>query len=65
MSACICEWPDGCGGTRTLYCDGCGGDQCVCRCGGEMPCVGCDECPGDDDYDDWDDEPDESSGGVR
>lgn len=46
MSACICEWPDGCGGIGTLYCDGCGGDQCVCFCGGEFPCDGCDECAG-------------------
>lgn len=42
---CICEWPDDCGGIGTIYCDGCGGDQCVCRCGGELPCPGCDECP--------------------
>lgn len=41
---CICDWEDGCGGTGTLYCTGCGGDQCVCRCGGEMPCFGCEDC---------------------
>lgn len=48
MSECICEWPDGCGGTGALDCEGCGGDICVCKCGGYLPCGGCDECPGDD-----------------
>ena len=41
---CGCEWPDGCNGTGTLYCDGCGGDICVCICGGEMECPGCETC---------------------
>lgn len=52
---CMCEWPDGCGGLGTLICDGCGGDTCVCQCGGEMECPGCDECPNEDDgyYDDY------------
>jgi len=47
MSACICDWPPDCGGTGTLQCGGCGGDLCVCRCGGEMPCDGCSECAED------------------
>lgn len=54
VKRCMCEWPDGCVGTGTLYCDGCGGDQCLCRCGGELPCDGCDECQDEDLY--WDDE---------
>lgn len=41
---CLCEWPDGCNGTGTLYCDGCGGDICVCICGGWMECPGCEYC---------------------
>ena len=45
---CGCEWPDLCSGTGTLYCDGCGGDICVCICGGEMPCMGCTECEEDE-----------------
>lgn len=53
--SCICEWPDGCGGLGVIYCDGCGGDQCVCQCGGECECYGCDECPDDDYCDDQDD----------
>lgn len=50
---CICEWPDGCAGLGVLYCDGCGGDLCVCGCGGESQCFGCDECEGidSDNYD--------------
>jgi hypothetical protein len=51
MALCMCEWPDGCGGVGMLYCEGCGGDQCVCTCGGECECFGCDECDyGDGDY---------------
>lgn len=30
---CMCEWR--CNGMGRLACDGCGGDQCVCLCGGE------------------------------
>lgn len=48
---CICEWEDGCGGTGVIYCAGCGGDQCVCQCGGELPCGGCEECDFFDDDD--------------
>jgi hypothetical protein len=58
---CMCEWPDGCCGTGTLYCDGCGGDICVCRCGGEMPCFGCEWCEGVD-ADNFDYEEDECAG---
>lgn len=52
---CMCEWPDDCGGTGAMYCDGCGGDLCVCVCGGESECYGCEMCNGDGDYDDYDD----------
>lgn len=47
---CICEWADGCGGVGTVFCEGCGGDLCVCLCGGEVPCRGCLECMDDEDY---------------
>jgi hypothetical protein len=56
MSACICEFPESCGGEGVLYCEGCGGDICVCAAcngAGEMECPGCDECPYDEDWDDW------------
>lgn len=53
--ACMCEWPDGCGGLGTLHCSGCGGDLCVCVCGGECPCDGCGDC----DHPDLDDGEDE------
>lgn len=45
---CICEWPADCGGSGGLNCQGCGGDLCVCVCGGESECFGCEMCPGDD-----------------
>jgi hypothetical protein len=43
---CFCMWPAEleCDGLGVIVCEGCGGDQCVCRCGGEMPCPGCDYC---------------------
>lgn len=54
---CMCEYPASCGGTGVVTCDGCGGDQCVCRCGGELgQCPGCAECPEEDDDDERDDE---------
>jgi len=50
---CICEWPDDCGASGVRYCAGCGGDLCVCRCGGEADCEacfgGCDMCGDVDD----------------
>ncbi len=53
---CGCDWPDGCSGLGVLTCDGCGGDLCICLCGGEAECPGCDECPTDEDLDDRDDD---------
>ena len=47
---CICDWPSDCGGLGMLLCDGCGGDLCVCRCGGELECYGCERCEGADEY---------------
>lgn len=44
VERCICEWPDSCGGTGEMECEGCGGDQCVCHCGGVYPCFGCPAC---------------------
>ena len=43
-TGCGCEFPDSCSGLGTLECLGCGGDICVCICGGELPCPGCDAC---------------------
>lgn len=40
----MCEFPETCGGLGVLICDGCGGDTCVCHCGGEAECPGCPEC---------------------
>ncbi len=56
---CMCEWPDSCGGTGMLHCEGCGGDLCICKCSGEKPCPGCEECEFDErgsDPDGWDEE---------
>jgi hypothetical protein len=48
---CMCEFPSTCGGLGVLDCDGCGGDFCICICGGgSIDCPGCDECPDDDDF---------------
>lgn len=51
MPGCNCDFAvgDGCGGLGMLHCgDGaggpCGGDQCICVCGGELPCPGCSDC---------------------
>ncbi len=54
-AACICDWPDHCGGSGLATCRGCGGDQCVCLCGGEDECPGCHACAEDDDGDVWGD----------
>lgn len=49
---CICEFPPTCGGFGAVFCDGCGGDFCVCTCGGEMACD-CDMCRDDCELDDY------------
>ena len=43
---CFCLWPtlELCNGLGEVECLGCGGDHCVCQCGGRRPCEGCDEC---------------------
>jgi hypothetical protein len=56
---CLCEFPSECNGTGVFTCEVCGGDQCVCACGGEMECPGCDECPNTEPHDDFDDEEDD------
>ena len=55
---CICEWSIHCGGSGILICEGCGVNQCVCRCGGMMPCYGCPWCCNEDDYGGVDEEDD-------
>lgn len=48
VSDCMCEWDSACSGTGVIHCLGCGGDQCVCVCGGEADCPGCEACEGSD-----------------
>lgn len=48
---CICRFPTACGGLGIVFCDGCGGDLCVCPCGGQMDCD-CEMCAYGDDLDD-------------
>lgn len=56
MTACTCDFQDRCGGLGVLFCDGCGGDLCICSCGGECDCYGCDDCDGQEPVEwDWDD----------
>lgn len=41
---CMCTF-NGCAGTGVAHCSPpCGGDLCVCVCGGEAECDGCDAC---------------------
>jgi hypothetical protein len=54
---CCCDWPETCGGMGGLLCMGCGGDFCICLCGGDSECWGCPEC-NEDDYGDDDSEAD-------
>lgn len=42
-SDCMCI-VDGCAGTGFANCAGCGGDLCICVCGGDGDCPGCDRC---------------------
>lgn len=47
--ACGCNFGRECNGLGTLHCEaapegGCGGDLCICACGGERECPGCDWC---------------------
>ena len=45
--SCMCTF-EGCSGTGVAHCSPpCGGDQCICACGGEATCYGCDACDGD------------------
>lgn len=44
MAACMCVWESGCNGLGMVQCRGCGGDLCICLCGGERDCDGCDAC---------------------
>lgn len=44
LGACMCDYPESCGGSGALQCDGCGGDLCICVCGGEIDCHGCEDC---------------------
>ena len=55
MPSCCCEFPDTCGGFGAVFCDGCGGDLCVCPCGGSRDCE-CEMCrAGDDEWDERED----------
>jgi hypothetical protein len=55
VNECGCDWPDDCAGLGVLHCKGCGGDLCICKCGGELDCDGCDLCGWGDDLDPLDD----------
>ncbi len=49
---CICDFPVDCDGGGVVFCEGCGGDFCVClACAGhgESECDGCAWCAGDED----------------
>jgi hypothetical protein len=60
LRECVCEFDlEDCGGTGVIECEGCGGDQCVCSCGGEIACPGCDLCEEHEDDEDDDDFADE------
>jgi hypothetical protein len=48
--ACNCDFDYGCDGYGMLQCSGCGGEVCVCTCGGERPCGGCSACEEDDPF---------------
>lgn len=52
---CLCDFRGGCGGLRVVTCRGCGGDCCVCTCGGESECAGCEDCDFGDDLHNADD----------
>jgi hypothetical protein len=57
---CNCTFDDECSGTGAVYCSPpCGGDLCICDCGGDRDCPGCEWCrPVEDGADDdRDDEP--------
>jgi hypothetical protein len=41
---CCCRFGSECDGSGTIECDGCGGDHCVCACGGASACPGCPAC---------------------
>jgi hypothetical protein len=57
---CICRFPNHCGGLGFLDCIGCGGDQCICTCGGERECPGCDLCDTSEGFElELDDDPNE------
>lgn len=41
---CMCTF-EGCSGTGVAHCSPpCGGDICICVCGGEADCDGCENC---------------------
>lgn len=55
MSQCICEFPEGCAGLGAIFCDGCGGDICVCAAcdgAGQIECEGCEDCDRGEDFGD-------------
>jgi hypothetical protein len=63
MGECMCDWQLTCSFTGFVDCRGCGGDQCICVCGGHaIECPGCSECP--DQHDDDEDEGDAFDGAI-
>lgn len=55
-SDCLCVFPMHCGGVGYRDCHGCGGDVCVCTCGGERECSGCADCAHHDDAIDFEED---------
>lgn len=54
LEPCMCIWRRSCYGTGMIECRGCGGDNCICLCGGEMDCDGCRDCDDEDPDEDHD-----------
>jgi hypothetical protein len=63
---CMCDFKGTCAGTGILECSPpCGGDQCICLCGGERECPGCDLCATDVDLFDNPDDDEEDTDDAR
>lgn len=61
---CMCRFRGGCGGLGVIECRGCGGDCCICTCGGETECFGCEDCDmAEDDGEMWTEDYDDHTEG--
>jgi hypothetical protein len=64
LEDCMCDFPETCQDDAGMSCTGCGGDHCICTCGGYIECWGCPDCPDPDGYD-FDGNPDPASAPER